>query len=128
MTTLCIDYGTSHLGLAVAEVMLATPLGELGYRDDNYVFTELGRVVQDHNVKLIVIGLPEGKLVEKIKNFGTRLERALMIPVVYYPETLSTQEAIAALREGGASRAKLKNDHTYAACLILEDYLEAQQT
>jgi len=51
-----------------------------------------------------------------------------MIPVVYYPETLSTQEAIAALREGGASRAKLKNDHTYAACLILEDYLEAQQS
>lgn len=126
MTTyMGIDYGTKHLGLALADGPLARPLTTL----DNYhpvdVFSLLGKLIGEHGVGGIVIGLPEGPMDAQVQSFGKRLEELVHIPVVYHPETLSTHEAIAGLTAAGAGAKKLKNDHVYAACLILEDYLES---
>ena len=117
-----IDYGTNHIGLATSEHILATPLPSLS--NDSTIFLRLSSLVSQHGITHIICGLPEGQLASKITIFAKELYRTTGISVILHPETLSTQEAIAKLRESGASRTKLKDDHAYAACLILEDYLE----
>lgn len=120
-----IDYGRKHIGIAVADGPLARPLTslEVGVKTD--VIGEIARLVSANEVKQIVLGLPEGKLDAEIHAFGDKLAERTSLPVIYHPETLSTQEALAALRSSGASLAKRQHEHVYAACLILEDYLSS---
>lgn len=117
-----IDYGLAHLGLAISEATLATPLESLP--NDSHLFSKLAGIVLHEGITHIVCGIPEGKLAPSIVTFASKLRELTGKPVVLHPETLSTQEALIKLAESGASRTKKKNDHAYAACLILEDYLE----
>lgn len=117
-----IDYGLSHLGLALAETNLATPLPSIS--NDPALFSRLSSLISKLGVTTIVCGLPDGKLEPIIQQFATDLERLTGIKVILHPETLTTQEAKQKLRQGSARKSKRRDDHAYAACLILEDYLE----
>ncbi len=117
-----IDYGLTHIGLAVSEHTLATPLSTMANNQE--LLTKLAGLISTEGITHIVCGLPEGKLVPIIKDFANQLSLLVHLPVTLHPETLSTQEAKQKLVESGANRAKKRNDHAYAACLILEDYLE----
>lgn len=117
-----IDYGLAHIGLATSEHTLATPLPSL--QNDQNLLSHLADVVTKEGITTIICGVPEGKLAEIIEIFAQKLRQVVDIPVILHPETLSTQEATTKLRQAGASRGKLKDDHAYAACLILEDYLD----
>lgn len=129
MTTyLGIDYGRSHLGIALSEHILATPLATLDNSSLAAVIQRLSKYLADHHVDQIICGLPEGELKPEIEAFAKSLRQSLHLPVILHPETLTSQDAISKLREGNASLKKLQNDHAYAACLILEDYLEQQKS
>ena len=117
-----IDYGLAHIGLATSEHTLATPLPSL--LNDPTIISRLASIVLQEGITTIVCGIPEGRLAAIIESFAKSLRLEVGIPVILHPETLSTQEATDKLRQAGASRGKLKDDHAYAACLILEDYLE----
>lgn len=117
-----IDYGLAHIGLATSEHSLATPLPSL--HNDEHLLPHLKKIIDSEHITHIVCGIPEGKLVPIIQDFAAQLESQAGIPVVLHPETLSSQEAIHKLAQSGASRAKKRDDHAYAACLILEDFLE----
>jgi len=117
-----IDYGLAHIGLATSQHTLATPLPSL--HNDSTVFLRLTSIVREQGITHIVCGIPEGTLAPKVIKFAEELESIAGLKVVLTPETLSSQEAKHKLHEARASLAKKKNDHAYAACLILEDYLE----
>lgn len=117
-----IDYGRAKIGLAIAETPYAVPLRSIN--NDGELFATLLKICQSEGITKIVCGIPEGELESEIRIFAKKLEQVTGIAVHLHPETLSTQEAIAKLREVGARRKKLQNDHIYAAALILEDYWE----
>lgn len=117
-----IDFGLSHIGLASSEHTLATPLSSL--RNDASLFTHLQSIIKAEGITIIICGIPEGSLAPQVKDFATHLHELTGLPVILHPETLSSQDAKHKLHQAGASLAKKKNDHAYAACLILEDYLE----
>lgn len=117
-----IDYGLIHIGLSMSEHTLATPLKSLS--NNKFLLSNLESIIKHESITIIVCGIPEGRLAPIIKDFAQELKRKIGIKVILHPETLSTQEAISSLRAGRASIKKLKNDHAYAACLILEDYLD----
>jgi putative transcription antitermination factor YqgF len=117
-----IDYGTAHIGLATSEHTLATPLPSVP--NGPTIFSLLSSIVAKEGVTHIVCGIPEGELAPIVDKFAKQLEEATGLVVILHPETLTTQEAKHKLHETGASRTKRKDDHAYAACLILEDYLE----
>lgn len=119
---LSIDYGLAHIGLATSEHTLATPLPSI--INDSRLITRLSTIISKEGVTHIVCGLPEGKLASVIEDFATQLRLNTGLPVILHGETLTTQDAKSKLKESGASRAKKADDHAYAACLILEDYLE----
>lgn len=120
---LAIDYGAKHLGFAIGETMLATPVGTLSYKKITSAYSYLSKLIKTHGITHVVIGIPEGKIADSVRRFGTAIEKEFSLPVIYHPETLSTQEAKSALIATG-TRAKRAHDHAYAACLILEDYLD----
>ncbi len=119
-----VDYGRKHIGVAVADGPLASPLASLGMSSD--LPLKIAALAKQHGAVGVIIGMPDGPLRAEIEAFARELSTHVSCPVATHPETLSTKEAIAALRAGGAKRKKLQNDHVYAACLILEDYLDSQ--
>jgi len=118
-----IDYGTVHVGVAVAEHMLAIPLPTL--HNDEYLIRNLQDLIATHQVTHIVIGLPSGQLVAEIQKFAKTLSHVANLPVALHDETLSSSDAIKQLVEAGASRRKKQNEHSYSAAIILEDYLDS---
>lgn len=125
---LCIDYGRKNLGFAFTESIIADPLSGIKISNQQDLVSAAISVISTLTPDIIIVGLPEGKLEEEIKSFAESLEAQSGIKTVLHPETLSTHYAVTKLRQSGASRRKLKNDHSYAAALILEDYLETQDS
>ena len=121
-----VDYGRKHIGLAIADGPLASPLGTVSGENESAAISKIVGMAAAHEVEGIVVGCPEGVLEAVVKRFANDLASRAPCPVMLHPETLSTKEALAALRAVGAKRKKLQNDHVYAACLILEDYLETK--
>ncbi|GAB4026133.1 MAG: Holliday junction resolvase RuvX [Candidatus Microgenomates bacterium] len=118
-----IDYGTVHVGLALAEHMLATPLPTL--RNDKQLIPNLKKIITTHQITHIIIGLPSGRLVSEIQQFASSLSLTVNLPIILHDETLSTQDVSRQLVEAGASRSKRRSEHSYSAALILEDYLDS---
>ena len=125
MKYLGIDFGLKHVGLAIAEGPLAEPLGERKYTTLSELFNYLKRLIDEQEINKIVIGLPEGKLAETIKKFGTDLVKLTNLEVIYQDETLSSLEAKSKLLEAGAPQAKRRLDHQAAAAVILQSYLDS---
>jgi len=121
-----IDYGLAHIGLATSEHTLATPLPSL--HNNKNLFSNLQSIVTQEGITTIVCGIPDGVLAGKVEEFADKLRTCTNIRVVLHQETLSSQEAKHKLWQAGASRSKKKDDHAYAACLILEDFLELQNS
>jgi putative Holliday junction resolvase len=118
-----IDYGSRHVGLAIADAKLkiALPHREL---DTKIFFVELPKIVKDNDIVQIVVGLPVS-LTNTItpqtvstQKFIERLKRAVSIPVVAFDERLTSK-----LVKGLPG-----SDHIQAARLILEDYLNKSLT
>ena len=124
MIVLAIDYGSRHLGFAWASTPLASPLRSVTVSSPNEAIAATLKQLSAINPSLIVLGCPDGDSGDAARAYSTLLRQATSIPVVLHPETLSTHEAKLRLRAAHASQAKRRDDHTYAACLILEDYLE----
>lgn len=118
-----IDFGLAHIGLAVAESILATPLP--GLKNDSKLFNKLKTITQNLNITHIIVGLPSGPIESLTRTFVETLKSQLNLPVSLHDETLSSHDAKEKLLEAGSSRKKRHNDHSYAAVLILEDYLES---
>ena len=124
MRILGIDYGDSHIGLAVSDKLLLTAQILGNYRsknkeEDKKYFKEL---VKKYEVGEIVLGLPlrmdgsPGTRVEITKEFGGWLEKILKIPVIFWDERLTTKQALRIL---GQQKMKARRKK------ILEDQIAA---
>ena len=121
-----IDYGLKKVGLAITEGFLAEPLGILKVKEKpNHLLSQINFLCQKEAVEKIVIGLPESGLVKKIKKFGADLGKITSLPVIYQPETLTTKDALAKMKEAGLGRKdKKKKEDAIAAALILQSWLD----
>lgn len=121
MKLLGIDYGEAKIGLATSDGEIAKPEGILKRGQQN----ALALFCQRNRIEKIVIGLSEGKMAETTKRFGEELARLTGVPVEYHDETLSSKQAREYMIVAGKPRMKKKLDeHSIAAALILQDYLD----
>jgi len=125
MKILGIDYGRRKIGLALSEGPFAEPLKVVHYDDTAVLLDKLQKVVQEHDVKKIVVGVSNGEMALESKKFAEIISRELGIGVEMYDETLSTKMAQKKAIEAGMGREKRKKmEDAFAAALILENYLE----
>lgn len=137
MRYLGLDLGTKTLGLALSDQlgMIATSYKILRHNEDyDSLIPMLKEVVEDNDVKALVLGLPKnmnnsigerGKIALKFKE---KLESAFNLPVYMQDERLTTRQAENLLISNDTSRKKRKKViDSLAATIILQSYLDRRE-
>lgn len=134
MRILCLDYGEKRIGTAICDElgMTAQGLPTIIRKSKKHDLNILGNLVKTFNVEKIVIGYPvrldgsEGVQCEKVNRYSTLMEKTFSLPVIRWPETLSTKEAEEILINSGVRWQKRKKMvDKLAACIILQNYLDS---
>ncbi|MFB0977937.1 MAG: Holliday junction resolvase RuvX [Myxococcota bacterium] len=136
MKTLALDMGSKRIGLAISddEGTFAFPSGKLDRKGRKVDLESLATLVEEREVKRIVIGIPlhmngrPGKGAEAAHAFAKDLSVATGISVDTIDERLTTVEAERALTATGR-RAKKQREviDSVAASIILSTYLSMQE-
>lgn len=126
MSYLGVDYGEKNVGLAISSFgEIAQPLGVFPSKS---IYPSIQKIVEENKIQIIVVGLPEGRLSEKVLKFVARLKQIVKVQVEMVDETLTSYQAQKDLIASGASKKKRGSLDGVAACLILEEYLEKNKT
>ena len=134
MRILGLDYGEKRIGAAISDElgMTAQGLPTIIRKSRKHDWDILDNLIKSYNVEKIVIGYPvrldgsEGIQCEKVNRFSTLLVKTFSLPVIKWPETLSTKEAEEILIKSGIHWKKRKDKiDKLAACLILQGYLDS---
>ena len=136
MRVLAIDPGTVRLGLALSDPSgtIAQPLTVLQRRSEAEDLAALARLVDEHGVEMIVVGLPrtmDGRVEAAAKDaqaFGAQVGERTGRPVAYWDERLTTVAAERYLIEQRKRRNKRRQEiDRMAATLMLQGYLDYQR-
>ncbi|PMB84632.1 Holliday junction resolvase RuvX [Dolosicoccus paucivorans] len=132
-----LDVGSHTVGIAISDLMGWTAQGlttlKINEEQEEYGLDELLKLIKEHQVKKVVIGLPKnmdnsiGPRAQASLDYGEKLQ-ALdpTLEVIYQDERLTTSQAERMLvEEGNVSRKKRKHIiDKVAAVLILQSYLD----
>lgn len=122
MNTLGIDYGERQVGVALSSGMLTEGIAEYATGE---AVVRIAALCKKYEVARIVVGISQGRLKEKIEQFGENLSKISQIPVIYFDETLTTQVAQNLLITSNLSAKKRKKkEHRTAAAILLQNYID----
>ncbi len=131
MKILGIDYGKAKIGLAVGETEteLAEPLAvwpSSNLPAGRQVFKfQISNLIKEYGIEKIVVGIPGGKIEAEIRRFGEELKKQTGLPVEFFDETLSSQDAQKLLIEIQKKRKfRREMEDAFAAAIMLESYME----
>lgn len=128
-----LDVGSRRIGVAVSDPLGITAQGleTLERRNKRHDFEYLQRVIQEYDIREIVVGLPlrmsgaEGIQSDKMHAFAEELRKRFRLPVHLWDERLTSAEANRLLRETDLSIEKRgKAVDRMAAILILQGWME----
>jgi putative pre-16S rRNA nuclease len=122
---LALDFGEARCGCALSDPTgtLATPIGAVPTPATRRGLRELVAIVRGNEVDRVVVGLPltlsgeEGQQARATREFASRLEELVTVPVELYDERYTTRQAE---QTGGGADADSR-----AAAHLLEAYLAA---
>jgi putative Holliday junction resolvase len=129
-----LDYGEKRIGVAICDELGLTAQGlpTIIRKTKKHDWEILGNLIKNYKVEKIVIGYPvrldgsEGIQCEKVNRFTAIMAATFFLPVVKWPETLSTKEAEEILINSGVRWEKRKKMvDKLAACIILQGYLDS---
>jgi putative Holliday junction resolvase len=125
MNFLGIDYGEAKIGLAISAGELAQPLGVIKTENGQ---EKISQICEKQEIEKIIVGVSEGKIGERAKNFGDSLGQITGLPVIFWTEALTSSLAREKMIEAQKGRRKRKLDeHAVAAAIILQDFLDNQE-
>lgn len=133
MRIMGLDIGSRTIGVAISDELDITAQGLKTIRRRSFTedIEELTRIMQQFDVKKVVVGLPRnmdgtiGIQAERIFRWIKSFQENTTIPVVTWDERLSTVGASRILLEADLSRKKRKGViDKLAAVLILQGYLD----
>jgi len=136
MRIMGLDFGSHTIGIAISDPFGWTAQGQDTWRRSGNLdadLKEMERLVQQYEVKQVVIGLPKnlngslGPAANGVQEFAGLLADKLGLEVVLWDERLTTVAAEKVLLAGDVSRRKRKKViDKMAAVLILQNYLDWQ--
>ena len=133
-----IDHGTRRVGIAVSDpgATFAFALETHVEGRDGSLLERLAALVRERDVAAVIVGLPltadgrEGESAERARRFGERLREALPVPVEFWDERYTSQEADRFLPpRKGRTRADREagTRDAVAAELILQGWLDRRR-
>ena len=129
-----MDVGSRRIGLAISDLLGITAQGldTLHRQNKRADFAQLERVIREHDVTEIVMGLPlrmngaEGIQAEKMQAFAEEIRRRFKLPVHLWDERLTSAQANRLLRETEMSiKRRGAVVDQMAAVLILQSWMDA---
>lgn len=123
MKILSIDYGKKWIGLAVSDDggKLAFPYKTL--ENNSKFFSYLNEIIKKEGIHKIIIGLPLNKKMKptaqttKVENWAEKVIKEIEVIAEFENEILTSKEA----EKSGA-----KNQHSAAAAILLQSYLDRE--
>ncbi|MTI62958.1 Holliday junction resolvase RuvX [Methylophaga sp.] len=134
-TILGFDFGMKNIGIAVGQELTRTanPLTAIKARDGIPDWERLGKLLQEWQPGLLVVGLPlnmdgsEQAMTAAARRFGNRLHGRFNLPVEWQDERLSTYEALDHLGIRSKMDSRQRSDvDQISAQLILQSWLNQQ--
>ncbi|MBN2423894.1 MAG: Holliday junction resolvase RuvX [Calditrichaceae bacterium] len=131
-----IDLGEKRIGLAVSDElgMLAHPLQTLVFTNIDKLVSDLRKIIDDHNISGMVIGIPytmkglHSKKTAEILTQVDELKGKISVPVFTIDERLTTKMAQDALHAAGKKTGKSRSIiDQVAAVYILQSFLDSQK-
>ncbi|KPJ58950.1 MAG: Holliday junction resolvase [Deltaproteobacteria bacterium DG_8] len=135
MRVLGLDIGSKTIGVAVSDEMslIAQGITTLRRKGLNQDIKQLLRLIEEHRVEKIIVGLPKnmngslGTSAKMVLSFIDELKKFVDLPIITWDERLSTVAAQRVLLEADMSRKKRKRVIDKVAALItLQGYLDSQ--
>ena len=127
MRILGIDYGTKRVGVALSDESGAMAFPHIVLDNNEELLTKLESLIEDRNVKVIVIGhsldrdgLPN-KLHTAVEELIGDLTLRVGLPIHLHPEQYSTQEAMIGQGRNAQTDAS-------AAAIILNSFITKKPT
>ena len=130
---LALDYGDKKIGVALSDPMeiIAKPLLVIDNKNYKHVLVEVKLLINDYNIKKIVVGLPltlknkKSIQTEKVLEFVEKIKVDIVVPVTTYDERLTSKMAIQSLIKQGIKTGHNKKDvDKTAAAIFLQNYLD----
>ena len=132
---LCIDYGAKRHGIALSDALRMTARGlETMERPRTRAaeFAALAALVKEHEVGLLVMGLPfhmdgtPGTHHDEVLSYARALTEFLGLDIELVDERRTTMQADRHLRRtgGGGSRKRKERVDAVAAAIILQSWLD----
>ena len=133
ISVLGLDIGSKRIGVAGCDRtgLIATGLTTIDNKSFGYVTEQLGQIIRQREVTLLVVGLPYtmdgtvGAQAKRVRKFTKRLAKTLDLPVTYVDERLTSVEAEQQLF--AERRDPVKNKGLIdkrAAAIILQQWLD----
>ncbi len=133
MNILCLDYGTRRIGVALSTTPLAEPLEIISNQTKtasdvvtSQALDAILRLVDQHAIALIVVGISEEAMSAKTREFIQALSTFTSIPIEEMDETLSSFQTYAQMKTMKKSKRDGNRDH-FAAANILQNYLDTHE-
>lgn len=129
---LALDLGEARIGVAVCDElgMFATPLTVLRRRRTRAEdFAEIAALVRREHAAGVLVGLPldsageAGAQARWVRRYAGRLAGALEVPLAFWDESFTTEDAGRLVRQAGGRTAV----DAAAAAVLLNDFLEARR-
>ena len=128
-----IDYGDTRIGIALSDPLQIITKPYITLKNSSDFFLKLESIVNEKEVKTIVVGYPYGmkgqitKQTEKVDLFIDRLKQNFDIEVIKVDERLSSKSAENLLKKQGFKTGHNKSmiDDTSAA-IILQEYIDSK--
>ena len=128
-----IDYGDTRIGIALSDPLQIITKPYITLKNNSDFFVKLESIVNEKEVKIIVVGYPYGmkgqitKQTEKVDLFIDRLKHNIDIEVIKVDERLSSKSAENLLKKQGFKTGHNKSmiDDTSAA-IILQEYIDSK--
>ena len=130
-----LDLGTKRIGVSICDEnqSIATPYKTLIKKDTNNFINEIKEIVDENDVKAIIIGNPinmdgsQGKSSQSVKDIANNISKFINLPICLWDERLSTVGAFNLSSQLDINVSKREKDiDKNAAAFILQgaiDYL-----
>jgi putative holliday junction resolvase len=128
MNTISIDFGLAKVGIGIAYGPISEPYSTIRYKNNELLFKTVKEILEKEKIQKIIVGISEGQMAIKTREFIEELKKETKIPVEEFDETLSTQEAQIRSIEAGMKRSKRKSmEDAIAAAIMLQNYLDESE-
>ena len=130
-----LDLGTKRIGISICDEnqSIATPFKTLIKKDTKYFINEIMKIIDENDVKAIIIGNPinmdgsQGKSSQSVKDIANNISKFINLPICLWDERLSTVGAFNLSSQLDINVSKREKDiDKNAATFILQgaiDYL-----